>query len=92
MDGAPGHHLHYTVAYLPEFIKPEMLPQKWPGSKSRGLFSVESVATDGVSAGQLSVSFLGPCCPAPLYCIAVHDCLMLTEQINDDDDDDDHKI
>ena len=39
--------------------------------------------------GQLSVSFLGPCCSAPLYCIAVHDCLMLTEQINDDDDDDD---
>ena len=37
--------------------------------------------------GQLSVSFLGPCCPAPLYCIAVHDCLMLIEQINDDDDD-----
>jgi len=35
---------------------------------------------------QLSVSFLGPCCPAPLYCIAVHNCLMLTEQINDDDD------
>jgi len=34
------------------------------------------------------VSFLGPCCPAPLYCIAVHDCLMLTERINDDDDDD----
>jgi len=39
--------------------------------------------------GQLSVSFLGPCCPAPLHCIAVHDCLMLIEQINDDDDDDD---
>jgi len=38
--------------------------------------------------GQLSVSFLGPCCPAPLYCIAVHDCLILIEQINDDDDDD----
>jgi len=38
--------------------------------------------------GQLSVSFLGPCCPAPLYCIAVHDCLMLAERINDDDDDD----
>jgi len=40
--------------------------------------------------GQLSVSvsFLGPCCPAPLYCIAVYDCLMLTERINDDDDDD----
>ena len=38
--------------------------------------------------GQLSVSvsFLGPCCPAPLYCIAVYDCLMLTERINDDDD------
>ena len=36
--------------------------------------------------GQLSASFLGPCCPAPLYCIAVHDCLMLIEQINDDDD------
>jgi len=32
------------------------------------------------------VSFLGPCCPAPLYCIAVHDCLMLIEQINDDDE------
>ena len=42
--------------------------------------------------GQLSVSFLGPCCPAPLYCIAVHDCLMLTEPINDDDDDDDDFI
>ena len=36
--------------------------------------------------GQLSVSFLGPCCLAPLYCTAVHDCLMLIEQINDDDD------
>jgi len=37
--------------------------------------------------GQLSVSFLGPCClAAPLYCIAVYDCLMLTERINDDDD------
>ena len=35
--------------------------------------------------GQLSVSFLGPCCPAPLYCIAVHACLMLIERINDDD-------
>ena len=33
------------------------------------------------------MSFLGPCCPAALYCIAVHDCLMLTERINDDDDD-----
>jgi len=37
------------------------------------------------------VSFLGPCCPAPLHCIAVYDCLMLTERINDDDDDDDLK-
>jgi len=41
-----------------------------------------------IHSGQLSVSFLGPCCPAPLYCIAVHDCLMSTERINDDDDDD----
>ena len=39
--------------------------------------------------GQLSVSFHGPCCHAPLYCIAVHDCLILIEQINDDDVDDD---
>ena len=31
--------------------------------------------------GQLSVSFLGPCCPAQLYCTAVYDCLMLTERI-----------
>jgi len=29
------------------------------------------------------------CGPAPLYCIAVHDCLMLTERINDDNDDGD---
>ena len=34
---------------------------------------------------ELSVSFLGPCCPAPLYCIAIYDCLMLTERINDDE-------
>ena len=30
------------------------------------------------------MSFLGPCCPAPLCCIAVHDCLMMTERINDE--------
>jgi len=38
------------------------------------------------------LSFLGPCCPALLYCNAVHDSLMLTERINDDDDDDDENL
>ena len=50
---------------------------------------VASPAMRSVTMVQYPVSFLGPCCPAPLYCIAVHDCLMLIEQINDDDADDD---
>ena len=55
-DGAPAHRSHHTVAYLRSNVQcawvhwTRKLAAKQSGSKSRGLFSVETIVADGVSS------------------------------------------
>ena len=51
------HAIHHTVAYLhsnvPAFTEPENAA-KQSRSKSRGLFSVDSIVVDGVTSQKIS--------------------------------------